>query len=140
MALDGLSINDDILIVRGLPAAGSYDVYMDGEWVLKTSSVELERGLRLQENERAPTFKQSLELARLNAKRNDEAVRPYRDLQGKMKGARRKYKDSPKELEDFRNSIAPELVKLLRLAETYENEIHELAVPKAYKLEVRLAE
>lgn len=135
-ALEKSNLNDDILEVSGL-SSGSYDVYMNGEWILQADHFELAHGLRLQNVENTPAYRQSMEVALLNAERNDEAMRPYRDLQGRMKGARKKNADSPEALAKFREGIAPELDRLLRLAQAYEERIHELAVPRAYRLEVR---
>ena len=134
--LEGSNLNDDILEVTGL-YSGRYDVYMNGEWILQTDHFELAHGLRLQNVENTPAYRQSIEVALLNAERNDEAMRPYRNLQGRMKGARKKNADSPEALARFREGIAPELDRLLRLAQAYEERIHEIAVPRAYRLEIR---
>lgn len=135
-ALEGSNLNDDILEVTGL-YSGRYDVYMNGEWILQADHFELAHGLRLQNVENTPAYRQSIEVALLNAERNDEAMRPYRNLQGRMKGARKKNADSPEALARFREGIAPELDRLLRLAQAYEERIHEIAVPRAYRLEIR---
>ena len=138
-ALEGLSLNDEILVVTNLKA-GQYDVIMNGEKVLSSvSNSDLAKGIELQFNEKTPTYKQALELATLNEKRNTEGLRPYRNKQGSMKGARRKFADKPDELAKFREKIQPELDKFLKIADDYEKQIHKLAAPKAYKLVVRPA-
>lgn len=138
-ALEALSLNDDLLEVRGLNP-GTFDIYMNGEWILEADHYELTQGLHLQNVAKTPAYRQSMELALLNAERNDVAMRPYRDLQGRMKGARKKHADSPEQIVAFREGIAPELERLFRLAEAYEQRIHELAVPRSYRLEIRRAE
>ncbi|QXD33580.1 hypothetical protein [Candidatus Pelagisphaera phototrophica] len=89
-SLEVLPINNDLLSVSGL-GQGVYKVRMNGEIVLIAESDDLARGNSRQSNPESPSFKQSCELAGLNAKRNDEAVGSYRGIQGKMKGARRKF-------------------------------------------------
>lgn len=138
VALEGSGLNDDILEIRGL-SSGRYDVFMNGEWILQADHFELAEGLRLQNMTKTPSYRQSLELALLNAERNDVAMRPYRDLQGGMKRARKKNASTPEILAAFRAGIAPELGRLFHLAQAYEAQIHELAVPRAYRLEVRRA-
>ncbi len=135
-ALEGLSINDDLLSVSGLEQ-GVYEVLMDGIVVLIAESEELVRGIQLQANLESPSYRQSRELAVLNAKRNDEAVRPYRDVQGKMKGARRRFDGDPVAIAATRSEISVELNELQLLAEEIEREIHRIAVPRSYELEIR---
>ncbi len=135
-ALDGLPLNNDILTVSGL-GKGVYEVLMDGEIVMIVESDALVRGISLQANPSTPSFKQSQKLAILNAKRNDLAVRPYRDVQGKMKNARRQFAGDPEGISAARADIEDELVRLHALASEIENEIHRIAVPKAYQLEIR---
>ena len=81
-ALEVLPINNDLLSVSGL-GQGVYKVLMDGVIALIAKSDDLVRGITLQSNPESPSFKQSCELAGLNAKRNDQAVRPYRDVREK---------------------------------------------------------
>ncbi|MCM8543293.1 MAG: SGNH/GDSL hydrolase family protein [Lentisphaeraceae bacterium] len=136
-ALEDSQLNDEILTVSNLKM-GNYDVLMNGETVLSNvSNSDLAKGVELQFNEKSPTFKQALEVATLNEKRNTEGLRHYRGKQGSMKGARRKFADKPDELAKFRAKIQPELDKYLKIADDYEKKIHELAVPKSFTLEVR---
>jgi hypothetical protein len=110
---------------------------MNGVVVLIAESDDLVRGISLQSNPDSPSFKQSHELAVLNAKRNDEAVRPYRDVQGRMKAVRRKFGGDSVAIAAAREEITVELEKLQLLAEKMEKEIHRIAVPKPYELEIR---
>jgi len=135
-ALEVLPINNDLLSVSGL-GQGVYEVLMDGVIVLIAESDDLVRGISLQSNPESPSFKQSCELAGLNAKRNDEAVRPYRDVQGKMKGARRKFDGNSVAFAAAQKEIQVELDELQLLAEKMEGEIHRIAVPEPYDLEIR---
>ena len=136
-ALEGLKINNEILRISNLKA-GKYEVLMNGQTVISSiSSAELAAGVELQFNDKAPTYQQALELAMLNEKRNSEGLRPYRNKQAKMKGARRKFANNPEELNKFRQKLLPELQELLKIADDYEKQIHKLAVPKEYKLEIK---
>ena len=134
-ALEVIPINNDLLSVSGL-GQGVNKVLMDGVIVLVAKSDDLVRGISLQSNPESPSFKQSCELAGLNAKRNDEAVRPYRDVQGKMKGARRKFDRDSVAFAAVREEIRVELDELQLLAEKMEREIHRIAVPETYELEI----
>ena len=139
-ALEGSAINKETLLVNNL-SAGSYDVIMNGEIVLKNiSNTELAKGISLEFNEKSPTYQQALKIAMLNEKRNTEGLRPYRGKQAKMKGARRKFSNKPEELKKFREKLQLELDPLLKIADDYEKEIHKLAAPKAFKLEIKAAQ
>lgn len=135
-AMKGLSLNNDILTVSGL-GEGVYEILMEKEVVLIVESDALVSGISLQEIPDTPSYKQSKELATLNAKRNNVAVRPYRDVQGKMKGARRKFEEDPASVAAARTEIEAELEALHCLAVEIEDEIHKIAIPKPYRLEVR---
>ena len=139
-ALEGSSINKEVLTVSNLQA-GNYDILMNGEKVLSgLSSAVLAKGVELQYNEKSPTYKQALEVAMLNEKRNTEGFRPYRGKQASMQWARRKFADKPQEFQKHKDKTQPELDKLLKIADDYEKRIHALATPKAYKLVIRPAE
>ena len=139
-ALEGTEFNNEMLVVSGL-VIGKYDVFMNGEKVLSAaSSADLAKGINLEFNEKSPTYKQALELAMLNEKRNSEGLRLYRGKQARMKGARRKFTGKPEELKKFREKLQVELDTLLKIADDYEKEIHKLAVPKSFKLEIKAAQ
>jgi hypothetical protein len=65
--------------VHGLPP-GQYQLLIDGQPVGTYTSVALQRHIELQENAKTPQYQQALAVATLNKQRNDEAVRPLRNL------------------------------------------------------------
>ncbi|MCH2205790.1 MAG: SGNH/GDSL hydrolase family protein [Lentisphaerales bacterium] len=135
--LQKYDFNKELLKITGLEK-GSYSIFMnDVEVATNLSNIQLTSGIDLSKLQKSPTYHQSLKIAQLNAKRNDEAMRPYRSLQAKMKGRRKKFADQPEKLAEFRKSIQPQLDEYLKLAKKYEKEIHQLAVPEKYKLEIK---
>lgn len=135
-ALKNTSLNNHTLMVTGLEE-GVYEIVMNGEVGLIVESDSLVRGIQLQHLADYPSFRQSQRLAALNARRNEEAIRPYRDLQTKMKSARRKYMKNASRVSAAREAIEPDLEALYALAAELEDEIHGIAVPQPYRLEVR---
>ena len=138
-ALEGKTFHKETLIITGL-TSGRYDVLMNDNIVFKgITNIDLARGLELQLNEKSPTYQQSLAIAMLNNKRNSEGMRMYRNIQGRMKGARRKLAEKADELKAFREKIQPDLDKYLKIVDDYEKQIHELAKPKPFTLEIKPA-
>lgn len=138
-ALEGLGLNDDLLRVRGLEP-GVYRVLMNGDWALEADSSELANGIALERHAASPAYRQSLELALLNAERNDLAMRPYRDAQERMKSVRRTHGDDLDRVREERAKLESELRRLFELAQAYEDRIHELAAPRSYRLEIKRAD
>lgn len=139
VVMDSSQAGEDRLQASGL-SEGSYAIYMNGEWILDTDSEALASGLPLEGNAKTPGYRQSLALALLNAERNDLAMRPYRDVQQKMKTVRRNFQGDPEAIRAERLKIEPELRRLFELTQAYEDRIHELAVPRPYRLEIRRVE
>ncbi|MCM8532189.1 MAG: GDSL-type esterase/lipase family protein, partial [Lentisphaeraceae bacterium] len=97
-AMKGLNFNKEIIRIIGLDA-GSYSVSMNGKVVVDlVSHIDLAKGIDISQNKLSPTYQQALKLAMLNVKRNDEALRPYRGIQSRMKGQRRKFADQPEKV------------------------------------------
>lgn len=134
-ALKRMPINEDRLIVSGLEE-GRYHVRIDGRIVLTASERELEQGVNLEARMNTSGYRQSLRLAELNALRNDRAIRPYRDLQARLKGVRRREGSDSKAFREAQMEIDDKGRPLLELARELESEIHRLAIPKPYKLEI----
>lgn len=78
----------EALEVHGL-AAGQYDLLIDGEPVGRYSAEQLARHVELQSNPKTPQYQQSLQVAELNRKRNDTAIRPLRNEWRDFQAARR---------------------------------------------------
>ena len=79
MGMAGKFFNDEVIRIIGLNS-GHYDILMNDKVILKSvSNKDLAIGIKIQNNSKSVTHQQSLVLAKLNAKRNDEAMRIYRD-------------------------------------------------------------
>lgn len=83
----GHRLSRESLRVVGLKA-GNYELKIDGVAVGTYTDAALARGIELQENAKTPQHQQALAVAMLNKERNDQAVRPLRNLWGAKKGQR----------------------------------------------------
>lgn len=64
---------------------GNYSLIIDGTIVGNYTHLQLAGGVELQENTKTPQYRQALAVANLNKKRNDEVIRPMRNLWEKRK-------------------------------------------------------
>lgn len=135
----GHKLSNERLKVVGL-APGSYEVLIDGQSIGKPlSHVQLGTKIELQSNENTPQYQQALGVALLNRERNDEAVRPLRDLWGRVKGARRKLAAGGDEagFEKAMEDLRPQIAAMIALAKEYEDKIYAANQPMERKYEVR---
>lgn len=135
----GHKMSNERMKVAGL-TPGSYEVTIDGKSIGKAvSHVQLGTKIELQANENTPQFQQALKVAMLNRERNDKAVRPLRDLWGRMKGARRKLAAGGDEA-GFETAVAalrPQIADMIALAKDYEDKIYAANQPVPRKYVVR---
>lgn len=75
----GHRLSREALEVHGL-SAGKYQLLIDGQPVGQYDAAALERHIELQDNAQTPQHQQALAVAQLNQQRNDEAMRPLRNL------------------------------------------------------------
>jgi lysophospholipase L1-like esterase len=75
----GHRLSREAIEVHGL-APGKYQLLIDGQAVGTYPHINIERHVELQGNDKAPQYQQSLAVTALNKQRNDEAVRPLRNL------------------------------------------------------------
>jgi len=75
----GHSMSRETFRVTGL-AAGNYKLNIDDQTVGVYGHVELAAGIELQSNSKTPQYRQAMEVAMLNKKRNEEVVHELRDL------------------------------------------------------------
>lgn len=80
----GVRMSREVFQVVGLEP-GNYRLTIDGEPVGDYSYIRLAEGIQLQENPKTPQYRQALAVAELNKKRNDQAIRPLRNLWLKRK-------------------------------------------------------
>ncbi len=130
--------SNEMLRVSGL-APGSYEIKIDGRSLGKPiAHTTLSAKIELQANENTPQYQQALQVALLNRERNDQAVRPLRDIRAKIKGARNKFRGDTARFAEFMQTTQPEIDRLVKLAGDYEDRIHNAAQPVARHYEITL--
>ena len=129
----GHKLSAERLKINGLPA-GTYELKIDETVVGTFSHLQLEAKIELQNYLETPQSQQALEVALLNRRRNDEAIRPLRDQWAKVKGLRRKG-DSELFAEKY-TELKAEIDALREKANAFEEQIYTTAqpVPRRYQL------
>ncbi len=126
---------------------GKYDVKIDGEVVGTYTEGQLAFGVELEENAKTPQYQQALKVALLNKKRNDEAMRPLRNLWSRRKALARDVKvaetgkaadlEAKKaENQKFIDSFKGATDALLAKARDFEAQIYAENQPKPRKYEI----
>lgn len=126
-------------MVSGLPA-GQYDLWVNGKKVHTYGAKALSDRVNIAADPDSPTYQQALKVVELNKKRNEEAVRPLRNLWAKQKGMLRKKESDPTAYEAWQKQFKEERAKLDALADKYENQIYEINKVKPLKIEIKPAE
>ncbi|MCP5107250.1 MAG: hypothetical protein GY950_27935, partial [bacterium] len=101
----GARMSREIFQVVGLEP-GNYRLTIAGESVGDYSYIQLAEGIQLQENGKTPQYRQALAVAELNKKRNDQVVRPMRDL-----WLKRKFKKDGSDWNKKVRQLSPEAFK-----------------------------
>ena len=101
----------------------------------------LSKRVEIEEDPDSPTFQQAQQIVALNKQRNDEAVRPMRDLYGKRKGMFNKAKNSGdmKAFDTWWAEQRPKEAELMKKADEIEDQIYKSNHPTAVKFEVKPA-
>lgn len=132
----GHRLSNEMLRVAGL-APGSYEIKIDGRSIGKPiSHVLLGAKIELQTNEATPQYQQALQVAQLNRDRNDQAVRPLREVWSQIKGARRKFTGDAAGFAQFMQGKQAEIDRLQQLARDFEERIYAAAQPVARRYEI----
>jgi lysophospholipase L1-like esterase len=129
--------SNEALTVVGLEA-GRYDVLENSQLVGTWDHIQLGKKVELQSDPESLTFQQAQRVIELNKKRNDDAIRPLRNLYGKRKGALRK---GDKAAFDawWNGPGKAEEAALLKKAAEIEDEIYQVNQPVEIKIDVRPA-
>jgi lysophospholipase L1-like esterase len=146
LAIGGHHFSNEKLIVHTLKP-GKYDLKIDGQVVGTYSAEQLDNGVELEGNAKTPQYQQSLQVAMLNKKRNDEAYHPLRDQYAQLKGQRRaillatdaKAPDLEAKKAAFEQWYAgqkKQVAELLAKAKGIEDEIYQANQPKPHHYEV----
>ena len=132
MTAAGHKLSNERLRVAGL-ASGTYEIKIDGVSVGTWSHLALAAKVELQSNEKTPQYRQAIDVAMLNRERNDEAIRPMRDLWAKVKGLRNK--DGVDFAKEYA-ALKPQIEALHVLAGGFEDRIYAAARPQPRKYEI----
>jgi lysophospholipase L1-like esterase len=135
------------LTVRNLKP-GNYEVKIDGAVIGKYTDGQLAFGVEIGANDKTPQYKQALEVATLNAQRNNMAYRPLRDQYGQLKGKRRdlakvdakspEYAAKKAEFETWYAGQKAKVAELRAKAKELEDQIYKTNQPVAHKYEIVL--
>lgn len=133
MTKAGHRISNERLKVSGLKP-GSYEVFIDGESIGKpVSHVMLAAKIELQGNKKTPQYQQALRVALLNREKNDQVIRPLRNLWSRIKGLRNRHVDDPAAFQVEYEKLKPRIEEFLKSSLDYEKRIYEAAQPKPRK-------
>lgn len=129
----GHKLSNERIRVTGLQP-GIYELSIDGAVIGTFNDVALGSKVELQKYLNTPQSQQALQVAQLNRKRNDEAVRPSRDLWSKIKGIRRKGDTALFETEYPK--LKAQIDELNAKADELQEQIYQIAQPKprSYRL------
>jgi lysophospholipase L1-like esterase len=125
----------EVLTVSGLQP-GRYDVLQNGRVVGTWDGVILGKKIELQSDPESVTLEQARQVIELNKKRNDEAIRPLRNLYGQRKGKLRGPDKAAFETWWNGEGKAQEAALMKKAAEI-EEEIYKVNQPQSVKIEIR---
>jgi hypothetical protein len=129
--------SNEALTVVGLEA-GRYDVLENGQLVGTWDHIQLGKKVELQSDPESLTLQQAQRVIELNKKRNDEAIRPLRNLYVQRKRTLRKGDKAA--FEAWWNGLGKaEEAALLKKAAEIEDEIYQVNQPVEINIDVRPA-
>lgn len=125
----------EVLTVNGLQP-GRYDVLENGQLVGTWDHITLGKKIELQADPESVTLSQARQVIMLNKQRNDEAIRPLRNLYGQRKG---KLRAGDKAAFDtwWNGEGKKQEAMLLQKAAQFEEDIYKANQPAEVKIEVR---
>lgn len=138
----GHKLGSERLKISGLEP-GLYEIRIDGESIGKpVPHTTLAAKIELQDNAATPQHAQALRVALLNRERNDKAMRPLRDIWGRIKGLRKQLAEAkPEDRERIEKEITDRIAStktLVALGQQFEERMHVAAGPVPRHYEVRL--
>ncbi len=138
MTRAGHSLSQEAYAVSGFKP-GHYEMLMNGESIGVWDHSELARHIEIQEESDSPTQRQAARVADLNKLRNDEAIRPLRNLYSQRKvklRAAREQKDMPA-FEAWLPEFQKQQATLEARAAEFENEIYQANQPQKLRVEIK---
>ena len=140
MTRAGHTMGQEAYTIAGFEPA-RYDLVINGQTVGTWDQAAFARHAEFEEDRDSPTWQQAAAVAELNKKRNDEAIRPLRNLYGQRKGKLRAAiaKNDMASFEAWLPEFQKQQAELEAKAKAFEDEIYQLNQPKALHVEVRPA-
>lgn len=133
----GHRLSNESLNIYGL-TPGTYEISIEGQRLSKHyTHIALGRNVELQSISDTPQYQQAAAVGKLVRERFETVWIPYRDLQAKMKGQRRKYGNDAPEVATFRKTIQPQLDEWLTKASDYSEVIYKASQPQTYLYSIR---
>lgn len=152
----GHRMGRELIRITGLNK-GEHALLIDGKSVGSYSHLQFSQGIELQENVLTPQYQQAMEIAQLNKKRNDKAIRPMRDiwlgrkLMWRFNNAPDDFDDEAEkeetrkelikyfgslEMEPFLDAFPEMLAPSKQLARDLEDQIYEINKPVSHTYEI----
>ena len=142
----GRKFSSEKLTIRNLKE-GNYELRIDDQVVGTYDDDQLASGVELQGNSKTPQYQQALQVAMLNKRRNDEAMRPLRDQWVQLKGRRSQlnraqqsnapdYEAKKQAFDAWYAGFDKAVSELIAKANTIEEEIYQVNQPKVRKYEL----
>lgn len=132
----GHKLSNERLNISGL-TPGSYRISINGQDLGKQfSHLQLEKKIELQENKFTPQYQQAAKVASLVQQKYQESVRPYRDLQAKLKGQRRKHGVDAPEVKEFRLKLQPKFDEFIDKARAFDAKIRAATQPNTQNYKI----
>ena len=131
----GHKISREIIQATGL-ASGDYQFKIDKKTVGTYNHLQFAAGVELQDNNKTPQYGQAMKIAMLNKQRNEQAVRPMRDLWEQLKNNRKMEKVEPEKFNRWRAEFDKKVAALQEKAEQFEDKIYQLNKPQLHKYEI----
>ena len=132
---------NEAFYVNGLQP-GRYDLIGNGKVVGTWDNIALSKRVEIEDDPDSPTYQQAQQVIALNKQRNDEAIRPLRDLYGRRKGELRKARAEGGDMKAFEKWWAEQKIKeaeLIKKADELEDKIYKTNHPTAVKFEIKPA-
>lgn len=140
LSRSGHKLSSESFTLSGF-APGRYDLIMGGQTVGTWDHNALSRHIEIQEDPDSPTHQQAEKVAALNKQRNDEAIRPLRNLYGQRKGKLRAAQtpEGKAAFEAWQPEFQKQQSELEAKAKAFEDQIYQANQPQKLRVELKPA-
>jgi len=140
MTRAGHTLSQEAYAISGFKP-GAYELLMNGQSVGQWTHSAFSRHIEIQEDPDSLTQQQAAQVADLNKQRNDEAIRPLRNLYGQRKGRLRAAQTPEKqaEFETWLTEFQKQQAELEAKAKAFEDQIHQANQPQQLRIEIKPA-